>query len=133
MTNTATAAQLAAIAHTAGRVIMRHYREEKGHRLKSDLTPVTDADEEAEAVILKALAAAFPDLPVAAEEHVAAGRGCEPCGHFFLVDPLDGTREFLNRNGEFTVNIAEVRDGVAVAGVVYAPAKRRLFFGDHQG
>jgi 3'(2'), 5'-bisphosphate nucleotidase len=133
MTNTATASQLAAIAHAAGSLIMRHYREQKGHRLKDDLTPVTDADEEAEALILKALAADFPMMPVAAEEEVAAGRGCEPCGHFFLVDPLDGTREFLNRNGEFTVNIAEVHDGIAIAGVVYAPAKGRLFFGDSQG
>ena len=65
-------------------------------------------------------------MPVAAEEAVAAGGGCDPCAHFFLVDPLDGTREFLKRNGEFTVNIAEVKDGIAVAGVVYAPARCRL-------
>ncbi len=129
----ATASHLAAIAYEAGGVIMRHYREGAAPRLKQDWTPVTDADEEAEAVILKALARDFPGVPVAAEEEVAAGRGCKPCGHFFLVDPLDGTREFLKRNGEFTVNIAEVRDGIAVAGVVYAPAKARLFFGGQGG
>ncbi len=72
-------------------------------------------------------------MPVAAEEAAAAGRGCDPCAHFFLVDPLDGTREFLKRNGEFTVNIAEVKDGMPVAGVVYAPAKARLFFGGADG
>ncbi len=127
------ATRLAAIAHEAGGVIMRHYREGSTARLKDDRTPVTDADEEAEALILKALAREFPGVPVAAEEDMAAGRGCEPCDHFFLVDPLDGTREFLKRNGEFTVNIAEVRDGVAVAGAVYAPAKDRLFFGGPSG
>ena len=112
---------------------MRHYRDGAAPRLKADRTPVTDADEEAERLILKALAREFPGVPVAAEEEVAAGRGCKPCGHFFLVDPLDGTREFLKRNGEFTVNIAEVGDGIAVAGVVYAPAKARLFFGGQGG
>jgi 3'(2'), 5'-bisphosphate nucleotidase len=127
------ATRLAAIAHEAGGVIMRHYREGSTARLKDDRTPVTDADEEAEALILKALAREFPGVPVAAEEDMAAGRGCEPCDHFFLVDPLDGTREFLKRNGEFTVNIAEVRNGVAVAGAVYAPAKDRLFFGGPSG
>jgi 3'(2'), 5'-bisphosphate nucleotidase len=129
----ATARHLAVIAYEAGGVIMRHYREGAAPRLKQDWTPVTDADEEAEALILKALARDFPGVPIAAEEEVAAGRGCKPCGHFFLVDPLDGTREFLKRNGEFTVNIAEVKDGIAVAGVVYAPAKARLFFGDRDG
>ena len=131
--HSATAVSLAAIAHRAGAVIMRHYRDGAAPRLKDDRTPVTDADEEAEALILKALARDFPDIPVAAEEEVAAGRGCRPCDHFFLVDPLDGTREFLSRNGEFTVNIAEVVDGVAVSGAVYAPAKARLFFGDEAG
>jgi 3'(2'), 5'-bisphosphate nucleotidase len=131
--DSATARQLAAIASAAGAVIMRHYREGAKPRFKDDWTPVTDADEEAEALILEALARDFPGLPVAAEEEVAAGRGCKPCEHFFLVDPLDGTREFLKRNGEFTVNIAEVKDGIAVAGVVYAPAKARLFFGDRNG
>jgi len=112
---------------------MGHYRKGANPRFKDDWTPVTDADEEAEALILEGLARDFPGIPVAAEEEVAAGRGCKPCGHFFLVDPLDGTREFLKRNGEFTVNIAEVKDGIAVAGAVYAPAKARLFFGDGNG
>jgi 3'(2'), 5'-bisphosphate nucleotidase len=129
----ATASDLAAIAAAAGAIVMRHYREGAKPRLKEDWTPVTDADEEAEALILKALATDFPGVPIAAEEEVAAGRGCKPCTHFFLVDPLDGTREFLKRNGEFTVNIAEVKDGIARAGAVYAPAKARLFFGDAHG
>ena len=69
-------------------------------------------------------------MPVVAEEEAAAGRMVAVDGRFFLVDPLDGTKEFLNRNGEFTVNIAEVVDGVPVAGVVYAPAINRLFVGE---
>jgi 3'(2'), 5'-bisphosphate nucleotidase len=129
----AVAAQLAAIAAEAGAIVMRHYRAGTEARLKEDRSPVTDADEETETFILAALARAFPDVPVAAEEAAAAGRGCNPCDHFFLVDPLDGTREFLKRNGEFTVNIAEVKDGIAVAGVVYAPAKARLFLGGADG
>ena len=129
----AVAAKLAVIAAEAGAIVMRHYRAGAEARLKDDRSPVTDADEETEAFILAALARAFPDMPVAAEEAAAAGRGCDPCPHFFLVDPLDGTREFLKRNGEFTVNIAEVKDGIAVAGVVYAPAKGRLFLGGADG
>lgn len=129
----AIAAALAAITAEAGAIVMRHYRAGAEGRWKPDHSPVTDADEEAERFILAALARAFPGIPVAAEEEVSAGRGCEPCPHFFLVDPLDGTREFLKANGEFTVNIAEVRNGIAVAGAVYAPAKARLFYGDAAG
>jgi 3'(2'), 5'-bisphosphate nucleotidase len=130
---TTKAARFAAIAAGAGAIVMRHYREGAMARIKEDRSPVTDADEEAEAFILAALARDFPGVPVAAEEAAAAGEACEPCGHFLLVDPLDGTREFLKANGEFTVNIAEVRNGIAVAGAVYAPAKARMFFGDANG
>ena len=128
-----TAVQLAAIAAEAGEIVMRHYRAGAGARWKDDRSPVTDADEDAEAFILAALAEIFPGIPVAAEEAVAAGLGCDPCAHFFLVDPLDGTREFLKRNGEFTVNIAEVVEGVPVAGAVYAPAAAKLYFGGAEG
>jgi 3'(2'), 5'-bisphosphate nucleotidase len=130
---TTNAARFAAIAVGAGAVVMRHYRAGAMARIKDDRSPVTDADEEAEAFILEALAREFPGIPVAAEEASAAGRSCNPCAHFLLVDPLDGTREFLKANGEFTVNIAEVKDGIAVAGAVYAPAKNRMFFGDASG
>lgn len=128
-----TAARLATIAVQAGAIVMRHYRAGTETRIKDDRSPVTDADEETEAFILAALARDFPEVPVTAEEASAAGQSCDPCARFFLVDPLDGTREFLKRNGEFTVNIAEVKNGIAVAGVVYAPAKNRLFLGDADG
>ena len=128
-----TAIELAAIAVEAGEIVMRHYRAGAHARWKEDRSPVTDADEEAEAFILAALARTFPGMPVAGEEAAAAGKACDPCAHFFLVDPLDGTREFLKRNGEFTVNIAEVKDGVPVAGAVYAPVRARLFLGGAEG
>ena len=114
-------------------VVMRHYRDGAQARLKADRSPVTDADQEAEALILARLKEHHPGLAVVAEEECAAGRMPDIGGRFFLVDPLDGTREFISRNGEFTVNIAEVEDGIPVAGVVYAPAIARLFCGDRTG
>src|SRR5690349_21294486 len=122
---------LARIALDAGRVVMKHYAEGAQARRKSDNSPVTAADEDAEKLILEQLSDLAPDVPVVAEEEVAAGRvPAKLDGHFFLVDPVDGTREFINRNGEFTVNIAEMVDGKPLRGVVYAPAKSRLFMGE---
>jgi 3'(2'), 5'-bisphosphate nucleotidase len=124
---------LTLLAHAAGGIIMRHYEAGTEARRKSDHSPVTDADEEAEAHILKGLHALVPGVPVIAEEEVAAGRVPQIGMHFFLVDPLDGTKEFISRNGEFTVNIAEIVNGLAIRGVVFAPAKRRLFLGETPG
>ena len=124
-------AELANTAWRAGAIIMRHYAGTAiAERRKDDHSPVTDADEEAEAFILDALRSLAPDVPVIAEEEVSAGRIHQIGRRFFLVDPLDGTKEFLSRNGEFTVNIAEIVDGRPVRGVVYAPAKQRLFVGE---
>ena len=102
---------LADIAWRAGEIVMRHYAQTGiDARRKSDHSPVTDADEETERYILAQLAQYAPGVAVIAEEEMAAGRAPSPARRFFLVDPLDGTREFLNRNGEFTVNIAEILD-----------------------
>lgn len=120
---------LGQIALKAGTVVMQHYQTGSPVRTKSDLSPVTDADEQAERLILEALARHYPDVPVAAEEQAASGKLAPPKERFFLVDPLDGTKEFLKANGEFTVNIAEIVDHIPVRGVVYAPAKGRLFLG----
>ncbi len=125
--------ELAALAHEAGAIVMRHYEAGTTARKKADHSPVTDADEEAEAHILRGLRDVAPGVPVIAEEEVAAGRSPAIGNRFFLVDPLDGTKEFINRNGEFTVNIAEVENGIAIRGVVYAPAKHRLFLGETPG
>jgi 3'(2'), 5'-bisphosphate nucleotidase len=124
---------LAQIAGRAGAVVMRHYEAGAQARLKADHSPVTDADEEAEQLILAELAQVFPDVPVVAEEEAAAGRIAAIDRRFFLVDSLDGTKEFLSRNGEFTVNIAEIVDGLPVAGAVYAPAIGRMFRGGAEG
>jgi 3'(2'), 5'-bisphosphate nucleotidase len=108
---------------------MRHYEAGCNARVKSDRSPVTDADEEAERLILAELALSFPGVPVVAEEEAAAGRISQVGSRFFLVDPVDGTKEFLKRGGEFTVNIGEIIDGEPVSGVVLAPAIGRLFAG----
>lgn len=120
------------ITRDAGRVVAEVYATEFAVSAKPDASPVTVADERAEAVIVAGLAALTPDLPVVAEESVAAGR--TPTvdaarGAFWLVDPLDGTREFVSRNGEFTVNIALVQAGEPVLGVVLAPALDSLYAG----
>ena len=120
---------LVRIAQAAGVVVMRHYEAGVETRVKADRSPVTDADEEAEKLILAELAAAFPGVPVVAEEEAAAGRIAAVGSRFFLVDPVDGTKEFVRRGGEFTVNIGEIVDGVPVSGVVFAPAIGRLFVG----
>jgi 3'(2'), 5'-bisphosphate nucleotidase len=115
----------------AGKIVMRHYASESiEQRRKDDHSPVTAADEDAEKYILGELARIAPDVPVIAEEEAAAGRVQIIGSRFFLVDPLDGTKEFINRNGEFTVNIAEIVDGKPVRGAVLAPAKNRLFIGE---
>ena len=117
------------IVRAAGEVVMRHYEAGCDARIKADRSPVTDADEEAEKLILAELNAAFPGVPVVAEEAAAAGHMSKVGSRFFLVDPVDGTKEFVKRGGEFTVNIGEIVDGQPVRGVVLAPAIGRLFAG----
>ncbi|MEQ9315716.1 MAG: 3'(2'),5'-bisphosphate nucleotidase CysQ, partial [Henriciella sp.] len=122
--------QLARIALDAGALIMDIYETDFDVDRKDDSSPVTEADEKAEALILKGLAEADPDLDVIAEESVAAGRIPDHGVRFALVDPLDGTKEFINKNGQFTVNIAIIEHGKPVMGVVYAPALGRLFMAE---
>jgi 3'(2'), 5'-bisphosphate nucleotidase len=130
----ALAQSLALTAWRAGEIIMRHYAApDIASRRKDDHSPVTAADEDAERFILGELARIAPGVPIIAEEEAAAGRVQTIGAHFFLVDPLDGTKEFISRNGEFTVNIAEIENGIAIRGVVYAPAKNRLFIGEMPG
>ncbi len=120
-------ATLRRLALEAGDAIMDVYRRDDfDFRTKEDASPVTEADEAADAIISVGLRAAFPDIPLVTEEQ-AETHNLE-AQSFFIVDPLDGTKEFLKRRGDFTVNIALVEDGVPTLGVVYAPAKRRLFY-----
>jgi len=114
----------------AGRAILDVQRAGANTSYKADRSPVTEADERAEAIILAELAAAYPEVPVIAEESVAAGRVPAIEGRsFILVDPLDGTKEFINGHPDFTVNIALIEDGAPVLGAVYAPALHVAYFG----
>ncbi len=117
-------------ALAAGRAAQQIYRGEFEVHRKADASPVTAADHAAEAIILEHLARAVADVPVVAEEQVAAGRVPAIANEFFLVDPLDGTKEFVARRGDYTVNVALIRAGEPVLGVVYAPARNGLYAGD---
>jgi 3'(2'), 5'-bisphosphate nucleotidase len=123
-------AALPGIAHRAGTAIMEIYGSDFAVRGKADASPVTEADERAERLILADLAALAPDIPVVSEED-ASRSGLPDVTQatplFWLVDPLDGTREFVDRNGEFTVNVALIENGVPILGVVYAPAIEALY------
>lgn len=115
------------LALKASIAVMRVYDTDSHARHKPDHSPVCDADEYAEAIILEGLAEQLPQLPVLAEEAAAHGHR-PPCeGAFILVDPVDGTREFLNHNGEFTINIGLILGSTPCAGVVYAPAIDKLW------
>jgi 3'(2'),5'-bisphosphate nucleotidase len=119
----------AELAVQAGAAVMRIYACNPNARSKKDHSPVCDADLAAEHLLLEGLRARLPSIPVISEE--AASRGEIPAigETFILVDPLDGTREFLSANGEFTVNIALIERGIPVVGAVYAPAVARLWLG----
>jgi len=115
------------LALVAGEKIMEIYgRDDFEVKSKSDDSPVTEADEAADALISAGLRAAFPDVLLITEEQAATHD--MQADTFLIVDPLDGTKEFVHRRGDFTVNIAYVENGVPTRGVVYAPAKGRMFY-----
>lgn len=115
------------LALDAGERIMQIYAAPDFEvRSKSDASPVTEADEAADALISEGLAEAFPQVALVTEEQ--AESHAQAVSTFLVVDPLDGTKEFVQRRGDFTVNIAYVEDGVPLRGVVYAPARGRLFY-----
>ena len=127
-------AALVDIAERAGREILTVYGAGFDVRTKRDATPVTEADERAEKLILKALAEVAPEIPVVAEESAAKGRVPEIDGTpFFLVDPLDGTKEFVSRNGEFTVNIALVEKSAPLIGAIHVPVLEETYWCDGDG
>lgn len=115
------------LALEAGDKIMEIYNSPEFEvKSKSDASPVTEADEAADALISAGLAEAFPGMPLVTEEQAASHS--QNVSTFLIVDPLDGTKEFIKRRGDFTVNIAYVENGVPLRGVVYAPARERLFY-----
>jgi 3'(2'), 5'-bisphosphate nucleotidase len=117
-----------AAARSAGEAVLNEYERETVARSKADGSPVSAADERSQEIILAQLADIAPDVPVVAEEGAHAP-SIPADGLFWLVDPLDGTKEFLDRTDEFTVNVALVEDRVPVMGVVLAPARGLLFAG----
>ncbi len=121
---------LALVAREAGAAIMVIFDAGFEVMHKADASPVTAADCAAEAIILAALKRLAPGVPVVAEEEAAAGRVPDVEGCFFLVDPLDGTKEFVRRGTDFTVNIGLIEGGAPTLGVVYAPARGTLYVGD---
>jgi 3'(2'), 5'-bisphosphate nucleotidase len=122
------------IARRAGAVIMGYFGQSPEVREKTDSTPVTEADEAADRLIVAALEALTRDIPVISEEGVASGRiPAIDAGRFWLVDPLDGTKEFIAGRDEFTVNIALIDDFAPVLGVIHAPARGESYYATAQG
>ena len=120
---------LVAAAIAAGEEILRRRNAGLSIEEKPDHSPVTDADRAAERIITEHLAVAAPGVPVVGEESVSEGRIPKTAGTFFLVDPLDGTKEFTRGGNDFTVNIGLIRDDRPVVGVIYIPATAKLFAG----
>lgn len=124
------ARKLIPVVRAAGEVELKYYREDFAVTDKSDGSPVTRADQEAEALIERELGVIAPGIPVVGEEAAAQGRVTDiSTGTFFLVDPLDGTREFITGGGDFTVNIALLKNCIPVMGIIYAPVADALYFG----
>jgi 3'(2'), 5'-bisphosphate nucleotidase len=115
------------IAMDAGDVIMQVYQNAIEVHFKPDQSPVTEADLKANQLIIDALKETYPDIPVLTEEDIEDFKGPNTEGYYWLVDPLDGTKEFIKRNAEFTVNIALIHKGDPILGVVYAPAKKIMY------
>ena len=126
--NTRLAELLLRPIQNAGRVIMEHYQRGTGYTLKNDASPVTAADHDSERIILEALAEAVPELPVVSEESAPGTPSKRPDSRFVLVDPLDGTKEFISKQTDFTVNVAIIDNGTPCFGIVYAPASSEFFY-----
>ena len=118
------------ISRLAGNEILDVYNGTIEVTLKDDLSPLTDADRKSNAVITKKLLELYPDIPILSEEgkeiNFEERKGWDL---FWLIDPLDGTKEFIKRNGEFTVNIALIKNGSPIAGIVYTPTKKTFWYG----
>jgi 3'(2'), 5'-bisphosphate nucleotidase len=122
--------ELITLVRAAGDEVLAVYERDVKARTKADGSPVTEADERAQELICAGLATLAPGVPIVAEESCDPERDEPPEGSFWLVDPLDGTKEFLSRNGEFTVNVGLIENREPVLGVVLAPALGRLFAAD---
>jgi 3'(2'), 5'-bisphosphate nucleotidase len=117
------------IASRAGAVILQIAAENRSSRRKKDDSPVTDADEAAESLVIGELQRLVPGVPIVAEEAAARRMPPRPRGEYFLVDPIDGTREFIAGRDEYTVNVALVANHTPLLGVIYAPRRNALYIG----
>ena len=116
------------IAKEAGSEVINIYQRDFDIEFKSDQSPLTEADSKSNDVIIKALRSLHPDIPIISEENKKVPYSERSSwGQFWLIDPLDGTKEFIKKNGEFTINIALIRDGLPVLGVVYKPVDEILY------
>ncbi len=121
--------QTITIARAAGDVVLSFYAAPPRVEIKADGSPVTEADRQAEALITRELARIAPGIPVVGEEAIGTGRPASIGNRFWLVDPLDGTKEFIDRRDQFTVNIALIENGRPVLGVIVAPALGATYAG----
>lgn len=125
------------IAIEAGKAILAIYNDPNsdfGIEIKTDDSPLTVADQASNKVIVEALKKQFPSIPILSEEEKHADfNERKDWRKFWCVDPLDGTKEFIKRNGEFTVNIALIEDGIPILGVIYVPVKDVLYYGSNEG
>jgi len=108
---------------------MHYYGNLENIMTKADSSPLTAADLAIDEIIVSGLQRAYPEIPLITEERAVNHTRNHSSGKFFLIDPIDGTKEFINKSNEFTINIALIEDGTPVAGMVYAPALKRLFWG----
>ncbi len=120
--------EVVAIAEEAGRTIMTIYARDFSVEEKADKSPLTEADQAAHDLISERLASLLDGVPILSEEDTEGFPGPDAAGRYWLVDPLDGTKEFIKKNGEFTVNIALIEGVGPVLGVVYAPAIDALYY-----
>ena len=128
--NASTVNVVCSVAREAGESIMEIYNGEFNVEMKGDTSPLTCADKASHRIIVAGLKKHFPGIPILSEEGETVSYGeRKKWTCFWLVDPLDGTKEFINRNGEFTVNIALVEGGAPVLGVVYVPTQEKLYWG----
>jgi 3'(2'), 5'-bisphosphate nucleotidase len=125
--------ELIGAVRDAGLKAMDIYSREVDVALKADSSPVTEADLAVDEILTKELVRLFPDCPVVTEEQASTHVVDAKNGRFFLVDPIDGTKEFINKTGEFTINIGLIENNVPIAGIVYAPAQGRLFIAETDG
>ncbi|MBT8518750.1 3'(2'),5'-bisphosphate nucleotidase CysQ [Polynucleobacter paneuropaeus] len=120
---------ISAIDHASIEIMAIYGQRDKGAHLKEDGSPVTTADLLANQLLVSALSRRWPQVPILSEESVNTFLSSDRPSVYWAIDPLDGTKEFIQRNGEFTVNVALIKNGIPILGMISAPAREQLYFG----